>query len=283
MGTATWRDYLALTKPRAVFLNLITASAAMVLAAGGLPPGTILVAVLAGGGLVAAASNALNCYFDRDIDKMMSRTRRRPFPAGMLTPGQGLIFALLTGCLGLFLLSYFVSWITATLALGALVYYIFVYTLWLKRKTYWGSIVGSGAGAFPVVIGWLAVNGTLQATPFLLFALVVLWTPPHFWSLAIWHQEDYLAAGLTVIPSGSAPRWIIAFSSLLVLVSLSVAPVSKLGPLYLSLTSLLGLGLIILAICLHLTKNTQTARHLFLYSVFYLMALFSLMLADKVM
>jgi heme o synthase len=278
---APWRDYLALTKPRVVLLHLVTASAAMVLAARGLPSITILVSVLIGGGLIAGASNALNCYFDRGIDKMMVRTRNRPLPSGRMNPEQALTFSVVMALAGILILNRFVGWEAMLLAVSALAYYILVYTLWLKQRTYWSSIVGSGAGAFPPIIGWFAVTGRIEIIPILLFALIVFWTPPHFWSLAIFRLQDYELAGLEVIPARNTARWIAIFSFLLVGVSFLLVKSAHLGILYAISALSLGTVILILAMHLQLKESPQTARYLYLYSIFYLVALFCTMLVDK--
>ncbi len=167
------------------------------------------------------------------------------------------------------------------LAVGALAYYVLVYTLWLKRQTYWSSIIGSGAGAFPPLIGWIAVTGRIEISPFLLFAVIVFWTPPHFWSLAIFRRKDYERANLGVIPARNAARWIAIFSFLLVGVSFLLVQAAHLGILYAVSALLLGSVLLILASQLQLRESSQTARYLYLYSIFYLVALFSAMLVDK--
>ena len=207
----SWRDYAALTKPRVVLLHLVTTAAAMFLAAGGLPRLSILTATLLGGALVAGAANVLNCYFDRDIDKMMARTLRRPLPAGRLSPDQAFTFGLIAGIAGVWVLTRFVGIGVAALAVAAMIYYVLLYTLLLKRRSSWSTVFGSGAGAFPPLIGWLAVTGRIELTPFLLFGIVALWSPPHFWSLAIFRRREYETAGLQVTPGRAYPAFDHAF------------------------------------------------------------------------
>jgi heme o synthase len=278
---STWRDYPALAKPRVVALHLVTAAAAMFLAAKGLPSILVLAATLLGGGLVAGASNALNCYLDRDIDKLMARTRNRPLPAGRLSPFQALTFSGILALAGLFILSWFVSWMVAGMAAIALAYYILVYTLWLKRRTFWSSIIGSGVGGFPPLIGWLAVTGRIEITPFILFIIIALWTPSHFWSLAMYRSQDYQLAGLGVIPARNTARWIAVFSVPLVLVSFWLSIPAHMGLLYSISALLLGIVLIILVALLQINKDSQIARLLYWYSIFYLLVLFGAMLADR--
>jgi heme o synthase len=279
--TAVWRDYVALAKPRVVLLHLLTAAAAMFLAAGGMPSLTLMVFTLLGGGLVAGASNVLNCYFDRDIDSLMLRTRGRPLPDGRLSPYQALVFGTIVSVAGVYLLSQMVSWITALLAVGALAYYLLIYTLWLKRKTYWGSIIGSGAGAFPPLIGWIAVTGRVEVTPFLLFSIIALWTPPHFWSLALSRRRDYALAGLGMIPSRNTGRWITVFSLALAAVSILVVRTAGLGGIYLGSAGLLGITLLVMAVRSQLKEDSNRPRQLYWFSIIYLVFLFGAMLIDR--
>ncbi len=276
------KDYLSLFKPRVVLLHVITAAAAMVLAARGWPSLAVLVCTLAGGGLVAGASNALNCYLDRDIDRIMVRTRRRPLPSGRLSPSQALAFSGIMASIGLFILTVWVNWIVALIAVGALIYYVVVYTLWLKRWTFWSSIASSGVGAFPPLIGWLAVTGKIEMTPLILGLIIVFWTPPHFWSLAIFRRQDYEKAGLKVIPSRYTAWWIIGFSFLLVSISLWLIKVADLGLIYSTSAIVLGLILLVLTAQLQLKENAPSSRRLYLYSVFYLLILFAAMMTDRI-
>ena len=171
-------------------LHLVITAAGMFLAAKGLPTLSTLAWTLVGGGLMAGAANSLNCYFDRDLDRAMDRTRDRPLPAGRMGPEQTQRFSIILAFAGLFILNWFVSWPVAMMSVGALAYYVFLYTLWLKRHTSWSTVTGAGAGAFPPLIGWIAVTGRLELTPFLLFAMIALWSPPHFWSLAFIHGAN---------------------------------------------------------------------------------------------
>jgi heme o synthase len=276
-----WKDYLVLAKPRVILLHLLTAAAAMFLAAGGVPSLTLMVFTLIGGGLVAAASNALNSYFDRDIDSMMLRTRGRPLPDGRLSPYQALVFGIITSFAGVYILSQMVNWIAATLAIGAMAYYILIYTLWLKRRTYWSSIIGSGAGAFPPLIGWVAITGHVELTPFVLFAIIALWTPPHFWSLAIFRRRDYSLAGLGVIPTRNTARWITVFSLVLAAVSLLLVRTAGLGGIDLGAALFLGSILLVMSVRLQLKEDSNRPRQLYWFSIIYLVLLFGAMLIDR--
>jgi protoheme IX farnesyltransferase len=281
LSAGSVQDYVNLTKPRVVLLHLLTAAAAMFLAAEGRPPDSILVGVLAGGGMTAGAANIFNCYFDRDIDSTMERTRNRPLPSGRVSPAEALAFGAVSGLAGLAILYQLVSLTAALLALGAMVYYVIIYTVWLKRRTRWSSLAGSGAGAFPPLIGWTAVTGRVEMLPFLLFALIILWTPPHTWSLGFFRRQDYARAGLPVVPGRHGPLWIIIFSLALGALSLFLATAAGLGAVYLGAASTLGLGLLALAVRLQLRPGSREARVLYFYSIFYLATLFGTMMADR--
>jgi heme o synthase len=279
----SWRDYAVLTKPRVVLLHLVTTAAAMFLAAGGLPRLSVLAATLLGGALVAGAANVLNCYFDRDIDKMMARTLRRPLPAGRLSPDQAFIFGLITGIAGVWVLTRFVGIWVALLAVAAMLYYVLLYTLLLKRRSSWSTVIGSGAGAFPPLIGWLAVTGRIELTPFLLFGIVALWSPPHFWSLAIFRRREYEMAGLQVTPAGKTPLLITLFSMSLAIVTLWLVKAAGLGLFYAVAALSLNAVLMILAINVKTSSDLQPARRLYAYSVIYLFLIFGFMLIDRLL
>lgn len=253
----------------------------MFLAVHGLPPIATLLFTLVGGGLVAGASNALNCYLDRDLDGMMARTRHRPLPAHHLRPCQALAFGIVTAFFGLLILSQLVSLAAAALAGGALAYYILIYTLWLKRRTAWSTVIGSGAGAIPPFIGWAAVTHRVELTPFLLFAIISLWTMPHFWALALFRRHDYELAGLRVLSVRNAIRWIVVCSFLLVAATLLLVPAAGLGFLYLGVASFSGLVLLNLAARLRHENIFHTAQHLYSYSIAYIVILFGAMMADR--
>ena len=273
-------DYLSLTKPRAVALHLFTATVSMFLAARGLPPVKILALVLVGGGLAAGASNALNCYFDRDLDARMERTKNRPLPAGRLSPLHALLFGLFCGTAGLGLLL-LVNITVAALALAALSSYALAYTLWLKRKGGAGTVLSSGIGAMPPLIGWLAVTGHISAVPFLLFGIIALWTPPHFWSLALWKGDEYRGAGLSALPGNKTALWITAFVLPLVAVSLALVRAAQPDFAYAAAAIILGTGYVLL--CLHLIARpgATSARLLYVYSILYLVILFAAMMLRR--
>ena len=276
-----WKDLFSLAKPRVVMLHLVTTACAMLLASHAFPDGSIFFYTLFGGALVAGSANALNCYLDRDVDRMMLRTRNRPLAAGRLSPFQAFVFALITGFSGLIILSRFVNPTIAILSAAALIYYVLIYTWWLKRRTAWSSILGSGAGAFPPLIGWMAITGRIEAVPFLLFGIIVLWTPPHFWSIAVYRHLDYERVGLGAMPTRHIGLWVSIFSLALIALSILLAPLARLHNLYLGSALALGLVLGARSAGLQLHQSAAAARRLYLYSIVYLTLLFAAMVADR--
>ncbi len=229
--------YVALTKPRIIELLLVTTVPAMVLAARGMPSGWTVLATLVGGSFAAGSANTINCYVDRDIDEVMKRTRARPLVRHEVAPRSALIFGLVLAVLATLELGFFTNWLSAAMADGAIAFYVFVYTLGLKRRTPSNIVIGGAAGCFPVLIGWSAVTGTVGWGAVVLFTIVFLWTPPHFWALAMRFRDDYAAAGVPMLPVVASPvavaRRIVAYSWLMVLASLVLVPVSHLGLIYL--------------------------------------------------
>lgn len=274
-------DYVGLAKPRGILPHLVTAAAAMTLAAGGAPPTSTLVLTLVGGGCVAAAANVFNSYLDRDIDARMLRTMHRPLPTGVVKPNQALAFGSILGLAGVALLSGFVDWLAALLAVEALAYYVLPYTFWLKRRTFWSTVIGSGIGANPVLIGWVAITHRFALAPVLLSAIIILWTLPHFWTLAILRKDDYERAGINVLPKRGVAIWVMVCSSLAVAVSLALVPVARLGLLYAGAACLLGAGLVALAWGLVLDVPRRAAMRLYVYSIFYIAALFGAVIIDR--
>jgi protoheme IX farnesyltransferase len=240
--------YVGLTKPRIIELLLVTTVPAMFLAAGGVPPLTVVLTTMVGGCLAAASANAFNCVLDRDIDERMRRTRRRPLPRHAVGPLGATVFGMILGIAATLWLGYFVNWLSAALALGANAFYIVVYTLWLKRRTPQNIIWGGIAGCFPPLIGWTAVTGSLALAPFVMFLIVFFWTPPHTWALAMRYREDYAAANVPMLPVvRSAPvvaRQIMAYAAVTVLVSLLLWPVADTGWFYPAAAVVLGVALL---------------------------------------
>jgi protoheme IX farnesyltransferase len=243
--------YVALTKPRIIELLLVTTLPVMFLAARGLPELTLVVATMVGGTLAAGSANALNCYFDRDIDERMRRTRRRPLPAHTVSPRAAVTFGAVLGVVATVWLGLTVNWLSACLALGANAFYVVVYTLWLKRRTWQNTVWGGIAGCFPTLIGWTAVTGRLDWAPVVLFAVVFLWTPPHTWALALRYREDYAAAGVPMLPVVAAEpvvaNQIVAYTWATVACSLLLWPVAGTGLVYPLVAAVAGVAILVQA------------------------------------
>jgi protoheme IX farnesyltransferase len=203
------RSLFALTKPRIIELLLVTTLPTMLLAQRGLPPVWLMAATLAGGALAAGSANTLNCFIDRDIDALMRRTSRRPLAAtganAVIRPAEALVSGIVLGAAATVLLGLTVNWLAAVLADGAILFYVFVYTLGLKRRTASNIVIGGAAGCFPVLVGWAAVTGRMGLVPAVLFAVIFFWTPPHFWALAMKFRDDYAAAGVPMLPVVALP------------------------------------------------------------------------------
>jgi protoheme IX farnesyltransferase len=277
------RAYLALTKPRIIAELLITTVPAMILAARGLPPLGLVAATLIGGSLAAGCAHTVNCYVDRDIDALMRRTSRRPLAqaAATVSPTAALRFGLVLGVVGTAEMAWLVNWPSALLAVAAILVYVFVYSLGLKRRTPSNIVIGGAAGCFPVLIGWSAVTGTLGWPAAVLFAVIFLWTPPHFWALAMKFKDDYAAAGVPMLPVVApvevVARRILAYSYAMVAASLLLIPFGA-GWLYAAAAVLLGAGFLAHAHQLQArVRRGQPARpmRLFHFSITYLTLLFT--------
>jgi len=242
VGTLT--AYVALTKPRIIETLLVTTVPTMILAAHGLPPLRLVLATLVGGTLAAGSANTLNCYLDRDIDVLMHRTKNRPLVTGAVSPREALVFGLLLGAAAVLFLGVVVNWLAAGLALGAIAFYVLVYTMLLKRRTPQNIVWGGAAGCMQVLIGWAAVTGSLAWAPFVLFLVIFLWTPPHYWPLSMRFEDDYAAAGVPMLPVVASDlvvaRRVVAYSWAMVLASLLLVPVAPTGPVYAVAAVLLG-------------------------------------------
>lgn len=278
------RVYIELAKLRIVLLLLFTTLTAMVIAADGIPPVEVLLPTLVGGMLAAAGASTLNHYLDRDLDAKMTRTARRPIPSGRVAPLHALAVGLAYTAVSILILGVFVNWLTAALALAGAVYYVVVYTMLLKRNTVLNIVIGGGAGAIPVLIGWAAVTGGLALDAWILFAIVFYWTPPHSWALALLVNADYARAGVPMMPVArgeeATRRQILLYSVLLLVVSLLPALTETLGALYLISAALLGVGLVWYAIRLLRAASKAMARRMYKYSTFYLALLFMAMILD---
>jgi len=241
--------YVALTKPRIIELLLVTTVPTMFLAAGGVPPLGLVAATLVGGALAAGSANTLNCYIDRDIDALMLRTGRRPLATGAISPRAALVFGLVLGVAAVGWMAALVNAPAAGLALLAIAFYVLVYTLLLKRRTPQNIVWGGAAGCMPVLIGWSAVTGSLSWVPFVLFAVIFFWTPPHYWPLSLRFVDDYAAAGVPMLPVVASPlkvaRQIVAYSWVMVATSLVLVPVASMTVVYAAAALVLGAGFLI--------------------------------------
>ncbi len=283
-GRSRVAAYVALTKPRIIELLLVTTLPTMVVAKRGLPSIWLMVATLVGGSLAAGGANAINMVVDRDIDKVMHRTRNRPLVTGAMTPAHALVFAITLEVVAFVELWLAVNLLSAVLAVSATLFYVFVYTLWLKRTSSQNIVIGGAAGAVPVLVGWSAVTNDLSWTPVVMFAIIFAWTPPHFWALAVKYKDDYAAASVPMLPVVATFRRtaseILAYTVLLVGVSLLLAVVGHLGVIYVVSASVLGLVFIAMSIRLWMRATPKAAMRLFSYSITYLTLLFVLMAVD---
>jgi len=276
--------YVALTKPRIIELLLITTLPTMILAERGLPGVWLMVATLLGGALAAGGANAINMYVDRDIDKLMHRTAKRPLVTGVIAPRNALIFAITLEIVAFVELWAWVNLLSAVLAVSATLFYVFVYTLWLKRTSKQNIVIGGAAGAMPVLVGWAAVTNSLAWAPLVLFGVIFLWTPPHFWALAVKYKDDYEAAHVPMMPVVATFRRtateIIAYTVAMVALTLVLAPVAHLGAVYVVSAAVLGLGFVVMAVRLWIQATPKASMQLFSYSITYLTLLFVMMAVD---
>jgi protoheme IX farnesyltransferase len=279
--------YVLLTKPRVIELLLVTTLPAMVLAAGRLPSLTLIGAVLAGGALAAGGANTINCWIERDRDRLMHRTRHRPLPAGRIEPSRALAFGIVLEAVAFVWLWATVNLLAASLAVSAMLFYVFVYTIWLKPRSPQNIVIGGAAGAVPVLVGWAAVTGRLDAPAWVLFAIVFCWTPPHFWALSLRYQDDYAAAGIPMLPvvSGiaSVVRQILAYCLLVVAVTLLLFLFEAMGVVYLVAAVGLGAAFVWHAIALRRDASPQRAMRLFAFSNTYLALLFGAIAVDTLL
>lgn len=287
-----FRTYLELTKPRIIILLVFTCVTSMIVAANGIPPVDLLVFTIIGGTLSAGGSSAINQYIDREMDAKMNRTARRPIPSGRVAPVNALIFGGALVAWSVLILGIFVNWLAAGLALFGAIYYVLLYTIILKRNTVVNIVIGGGAGAIPVLVGWAAATGTLAPEAFILFAIVFYWTPPHSWALAIMVGKDYAAANVPMMPVArgeEVTRYQILFYSVqLVLITLlpglmlllPQAP-NMLGMIYVIISAILGGALIWMSVQLIKIADKATARKVYKYSSAYLAFLFLAMIIDR--
>jgi protoheme IX farnesyltransferase len=288
-GVDVLRGYIALTKPRIIELLLVTTIPTMVVAANGIPGLWLIVATLIGGTLAAGGANAFNMVLDRDIDAIMERTKRRPLVTGVMSPRAATIFAVALELAAFAALALWVNMLSAYLAIAATAFYVVVYTFWLKRRSKQNIVIGGAAGAVPVLVGWAAVTNSLSWTPVLLFLVIFIWTPPHFWALAVRYRDDYEAANVPMMPVvASLQRTtleILVYSVIMWAVTVLVGPVAHLGWIY-AITALV-LGALFAFYALRLYRHARNDRadvaeamRLFHFSITYLTALFVLMAVD---
>jgi len=278
------RQFLALTKPRVVSLIVFCAVIGMFLAAPGLPPPSIVFAATVGIALVAGAAAAINCLVERTIDAVMSRTRGRPLPRGQVSPASTLVFAGVVGGIGLWVLYRYVNPLTMWLTLATFVGYAIVYTILLKPATPQNIVIGGASGAMPPVLGWAAVANDVAPEALLLFLIIFVWTPPHFWSLALYRTQDYAKAGLPMLPVTHGSKYtrlmIVLYTLALIAVSLMPFAIRMSGPLYLAAALALGGAFLAYAVRLYRNYSDELSRATFRYSIVYLSALFSALLVD---
>jgi len=283
-ATGRVREYLELTKPRVVALIVFTALVGMLLAVPGLPPWDLLLLGMLGIALAAGSAAAINHLLDQKADALMARTRRRPLPTGHLRSTQAALFAFVLGGLSMLVLSVGVNILTALLTFGSLIGYAFVYTLWLKHATPQNIVIGGAAGAAPPVLGWTAVTGEVSGDALLLFLIVFIWTPPHFWALALYRAKEYSRAGIPMLPVTHGNDFtrlhILLYTILLTAVTIMPFASHLSGAIYLAGAMLLNAVFLYHAWRLYRAYSDDRARRTFVYSIQYLMALFALLLID---
>ncbi len=281
------QSYYQLTKPRIIPLLLITTAGSMWIAASGEVNPVLLLVTLTGGTLAAASAQTINCIYDRDIDYDMERTRHRPIPSGRVQPRDALIFATVLAVISFALLSIFANLLSALLAMSGIVFYLLIYTHWLKRNSTQNIVIGGAAGAIPALVGWAAVTGTLSPTAWLIFGIVFVWTPPHFWSLALMIRDDYAKVGVPMLPviaGEEATVKQIWWYTLVTVVStlLLVYPLHSVGIIYAAVALCLGAVFVRKAWqLLHNPEDRSSAKGMFLYSISYMMLLCLAMVIDS--
>ncbi len=276
--------YVALTKPRIIELLLVTTVPTMFVAEGGVPSVWLMVATVVGGTLAAGGANAVNMVVDRDIDALMERTMHRPLVRGLMSSQAALVFAVSMEVVAFVWLLVTVNTLSAVLAVSATLFYVFVYTLWLKRSSTQNIVIGGAAGAVPVLVGWAAVTGELDWAPVVLFLVIFFWTPPHFWALAIKYRDDYTAAEVPMLPSvtslGETVRMMTLYTVVLVGLTLLFSPVAGMGWVYLGSALVLGLAFGVLVEAVRRDPGERTAMRLFSWSITYVTLLFAAMVVD---
>jgi protoheme IX farnesyltransferase len=279
--------YVRLTKPRVIELLLVTTVPAMVLAAGRFPSVPLVLAVLLGGALAAGGANTINCWIERDRDQVMRRTHGRPLPTGEIEPTAALVFGLVMEAVAFGWLWATVNLLSAALAVSAMLFYVFVYTIWLKPRSPQNIVIGGAAGAVPVLVGWASVTGRLGAPAWVLFAIVFCWTPPHFWALSLKYRDDYAAAGIPMLPvvkgAKVAAQQIVVYSVVVVAITLALVAVGSMGWVYLVTAVALGVLFVAQAVRLERDATPQRAIKLFVFSNTYLALLFAAVAVDTLL
>ena len=282
-----WKDYLSLTKPGVISLLIFTTLAGMFITPAGLPSLQLVFWTMLGGWLMPAGAQAINCYFDRDIDVKMGRTSRRPLPSGRIPAWHALAMGLALGIIAFVILAVFVNPLTAWVALAGYIYYAVIYTMLLKRHSVHNIVIGGGAGAIPPLVGWAAVTGSLTWPSLLLFAVIFYWTPPHFWALALIRRKDYANAGVPMLPVVSGDdetkRQILIYTLIMVGISLLLTVFGVMGLAYLVMAVVLGL--LFINYVLKMMRNDTTAARwaLYRFSLLYLFLLFVAMMVDRLL
>ncbi|HEY9856490.1 MAG TPA: heme o synthase [Stenomitos sp.] len=283
---AILREYFQLTKPTIVMLMLVTGLPAILMAGKGSVDPLTMVVALVGTAMAAGAASALNHYWDRDIDAVMERTSARPIPGGHVSANQALAFGLIMGALSVLLLGLLTTWLAAMLALASILFYVVIYTMWLKRSTPQNIVIGGAAGATAPLIGWAAVTGNVGLPAWLMFLIIFMWTPPHFWALALYRRDDYAKAGVPMMPvvagEDSTRFQIVVYTVLLLVTTIALYAVKACGLVYLIGATGLGAWFLRDAVRLYRSKSEAHAKKLFFCSIVYLLVLFVVLFIDAV-
>jgi protoheme IX farnesyltransferase len=281
---ATLGAYVRLTKPRVIELLLVTAVPPMILADDGLPSLRLVLAVVVGGALAAGGANTINCWIERDRDQLMRRTESRPLPQGEIVPSHALVFGIALNVVAFALLATTANLLAALLTLSATLFYVFVYTLWLKPRTVQNIVIGGAAGAVPVLVGWAAVRGSLAAPAWILFGVVFFWTPAHFWALALKYRDDYAAAGIPMLPVvrgiEETTRQIAAYAMITVALTFALTLTGDVGRFYAVSVLVLGMLFVVRALALRRQPTPKAAIKFFAWSNVYLMLVFVAVAVD---
>ena len=285
-GSSELRDFTALLKPGVMSLVVFSGAIGMWMAPGEMHPFMQLLTICCIA-LGSGASGAINMWFDRDIDAIMKRTQNRPIPAGRMQPDNALWFGIIAALFSVMLLGLATNWLAAGLLASAIGFYVFIYTMWLKRSTAQNIVIGGAAGAFPPVIGWAAMAGTAPLEPWIMFAIIFFWTPPHFWALALYRSDDYKQANVPMMPVTHGilhtKKNMVFYTFLLVAITLAPYFMGYSGLLYASIAGALGVYFIVHSLRVYRSDDTKIAMRMFGYSILYLFVLFGALWVDKLM